>query len=73
MSDDVFGRFLREKLMTAGVDTRGLKLDKETQTSVSVVLLDKSGERSFIAWEQTRPCYLMILFFQSSKNAILSF
>ncbi len=48
VGDDLFGRFLREKLETSGVDTRGLKADPQHQTSASVVLSDPSGERSFL-------------------------
>ena len=45
---DMFGDFLRQRLNEAGVDTRGLRTDKNAQTSVSLVLLDDSGERSFL-------------------------
>ncbi len=45
---DMFGDFLRTRLDAAGVDTRALKSDENTQTSVSVVMLDKGGERSFL-------------------------
>lgn len=45
---DVFGDFLRDRLAKAGVDTRGLATDPTTQSSVSVVLLDAGGERSFL-------------------------
>lgn len=48
VGDDLFGRFLREKLDGSGVDTRGLKIDPQHQTSASVVLSDPSGERSFL-------------------------
>lgn len=45
---DLFGQFLEERLNAHGVDTRGLKKDENTNSSVSIVLLDKSGERSFL-------------------------
>ena len=48
VGDDLFGRFLREKLDASGVDTAGLKIDPRAQTSASVVLSDPSGERSFL-------------------------
>ncbi len=48
VGDDVYGAFLRDKLEKSGVNTSGLKTDKSAQTSVSVVLLDNSGERSFL-------------------------
>lgn len=44
---DVFGSFLRDKLTAAGVNTKGLKTDDSVQTSASVLMLDKTGERSF--------------------------
>ena len=47
VGDDLFGRFLREKLVASGVDDAGLKTDTSAQTSVSIVLLD-GGERSFL-------------------------
>ncbi len=45
---DYFGYYLGDCLKEAGVDTRGLKYSESAQTSVSVVLLDSSGERSFL-------------------------
>ena len=48
VGDDMFGEFLRSRLDKAGVDTRALKTDTETQSSVSIVLLDGTGERSFL-------------------------
>ena len=48
VGDDMFGVFLRDRLDKAGVDTRGLKADPTVQTSASIVMLDKTGERSFL-------------------------
>lgn len=48
VGDDMFGVFLRDRLEKAGVDTKGLKVDPDVQTSASVVLLDSTGERSFL-------------------------
>ncbi len=45
---DLFGSFLEERLNSHGVDTRGLAKDENSGSSVSIVLLDKSGERSFL-------------------------
>ncbi len=45
---DIFGVYLRDCLVKSGVDTRGLKDDESVQSSASVVLLDESGERSFL-------------------------
>ncbi len=47
VGDDMFGTFLKNKLQEAGADTSGLKVSSETQTSASVLMIDKSGERSF--------------------------
>ncbi len=44
---DLFGDFLRERLVANGVSADGVKVDTDTQTSVSVVLLE-GGERSFL-------------------------
>lgn len=45
---DLFGSYLEERLIAHGVDTRGLAKDDRCGSSVSIVLLDKSGERSFL-------------------------
>ncbi len=47
VGDDMFGTYLRSKLTELGADTRGLKTDRSTQTSASVLMIDESGERSF--------------------------
>lgn len=47
VGSDMFGDFLKKKLDESGVDTRGLKVSSEAQTSASVLMIDKSGERSF--------------------------
>lgn len=48
VGNDIFGDFLKKRLTEAGVDIAGLKTADEVQTSASVVLIDKSGERSFL-------------------------
>ena len=48
VGNDIFGVYLRDCLDKAGVDTRGLRSDENVQTSVSIVLLDATGERSFL-------------------------
>ena len=47
VGDDLFGKFLIERLVAGGVSAEGVKIDKEVQTSVSLVLLE-NGERSFL-------------------------
>ena len=48
VGEDMFGTFLEQKMQEQGVDTKGLKHDKYTQTSVSVVLSASDGERTFL-------------------------
>ncbi len=48
VGDDMFGRFLEERMADLGVNTKGLKKDCQTQTSVSVVLSASDGERTFL-------------------------
>ncbi len=45
---DALGTFLVESLVRAGVDTRGVVRDPDHATSATMVLVDQSGERSFI-------------------------
>lgn len=47
VGDDMFGQFLKSRLVTAGVDTCGLKVSDKVQTSASVLMIDNSGERTF--------------------------
>lgn len=47
VGNDMFGDFLKKRLDSANVDTRGLKVSDNTQTSASVLMIDKAGERSF--------------------------
>ena len=44
---DMFGDFLKGRLEEAGVDTKGLARSETAQTSASVLMIDKTGERSF--------------------------
>lgn len=48
VGNDMFGDYLKKCLDDAGVDIKGLKTSSDAQTSVSVVTLDNSGERSFL-------------------------
>lgn len=47
VGDDMFGEFLKGKLKDAGVDTSAVKVSDKVQTSASVLMIDKTGERSF--------------------------
>ena len=45
---DSFGSFVKETLTQNGVDTRGLVADDKVSTTVSIVCVYESGERSFL-------------------------
>ncbi len=47
VGDDAFGRMLRETLVKNGVDVSGLQVTKQTNTTLAIVTVDKTGERSF--------------------------
>lgn len=47
VGDDMFGEFLRGKLVGAGINVDGLKTSSDTQTSASVLMISPDGERSF--------------------------
>ena len=48
VGQDMFGDFLEKCMAEYGVNTKGLKRDKDVQTSVSVVLSATDGERTFL-------------------------
>lgn len=45
---DGFGAFVKETAASAGVDVRGVVEDAEASTTVSIVCVNTSGERSFL-------------------------
>lgn len=45
---DGFGRFLKGELEKYNINLEGMIFDESVDTSASIVLLDKSGERSFL-------------------------
>ena len=47
VGDDMFGEYLRKILLSHGVNVSGLKVSDKVQTSASVLMIDKEGERSF--------------------------
>ena len=47
VGNDVFGRYLIDRLDEQGVDTKGVSVKNDVQTSASVLMIDQSGERSF--------------------------
>ena len=46
--EDSFGDILTEKLKNEGVDVKGIRRTDRAPTTVSVVLISKGGERSFL-------------------------
>ena len=48
VGNDMFGTYLKGVLDNSGVDTRSLSVSQKVQTSASVVMLDETGERSFL-------------------------
>jgi sugar/nucleoside kinase (ribokinase family) len=48
VGDDLYGRFMLEKLAGWGVETSCVVRDRECATGVTLVAVDASGERSFI-------------------------
>ena len=57
VGDDMFGDFLRKRLIDSGVDTKGLKVSSDAQTSASVLMIDKNGERSFFHCKGTNAVF----------------
>ncbi|WP_081619863.1 carbohydrate kinase family protein [Rhizobium sp. 2MFCol3.1] len=49
IGQDSQGQFIRDRCVHYGVSTEGLHADPERSTTTSIVLLDKSGERSFLS------------------------
>jgi sugar/nucleoside kinase (ribokinase family) len=47
VGDDVFGRFMRDALASAGIDVRGIVVDPDRPTSLSVVL-SKGDDRAIL-------------------------
>ena len=47
VGDDMFGRLLVQTLRGAGIDTKGVLLDKDQFTTLAFVSLDASGNRDF--------------------------
>ena len=47
VGDDIFGRFLRQTMESAGIDCRGLVMSKTEPTTLAFVQLSPTGDRSF--------------------------
>ncbi len=48
IGDDRFGAYLRERVVTEGIDDSGLVTIPGAKTSVSIVLIESGGERRFL-------------------------
>ena len=47
VGDDAFGRMLTGTLQKAGIDTRGVKVSRDTFTTLAFVTFDETGNREF--------------------------
>lgn len=48
VGDDGFGSFVREAMAAEGVDTSGIAVSDEANTSATMIMIDSAGERTFI-------------------------
>jgi sugar/nucleoside kinase (ribokinase family) len=48
VGEDLYGRFLLERLAAGGVETAGVVRDREAATGMTIVAVDHTGERSFV-------------------------
>jgi len=53
VGDDSFGKYLRSQLSQHGINAKGVIVDREKQTSATIVCVDRTGERTFY---HTRGC-----------------
>lgn len=48
MGDDVFGHIVKDIVEESGVNTDHIKMDVDSRTSISAVLINRKGDRSFL-------------------------
>jgi len=53
VGNDAFGEYIGNRLRRCGIDTSGVTIDRREQTSSTMVLVDGTGERTFL---HTRGC-----------------
>lgn len=58
VGNDGFGRFIVDRLVEEGVDTRGVKFDSSRNTSATMVLVSPDGERAFIHYTGTNATFV---------------
>lgn len=54
---DMFGDYLKGKLIDSNVDISGLKINESVQTSVSVLMIDEDAERSYFHCKGTNAVF----------------
>ncbi|MBU3105460.1 carbohydrate kinase family protein [Clostridium gasigenes] len=47
VGDDIFGHLLKETIGELGIDSRGLKMSSEVNTTLAFVQIDETGDRNF--------------------------
>lgn len=47
VGDDIFGHLLKETIGKLGIDSRGLKMSSEVNTTLAFVQIDETGDRNF--------------------------
>ena len=47
VGDDLYGRLLRDTLIRYGVSVDGMQVTKRANTTLAIVMVDPTGERSF--------------------------
>lgn len=57
IGNDMFGDFLKNNLVSAGVDVGALKVSRSVQTSVSILMIDDEGERSYFHCKGTNAAF----------------
>lgn len=58
VGNDGFGRFIVDRLVEEGVDTRGVKFDISRNTSATMALVSPDGERAFIHYTGTNATFV---------------
>ena len=48
VGDDGFGEFVRDAMAAEGIDTSGIAVTDEANTSATMIMVDSAGERTFI-------------------------
>lgn len=57
IGDDIFGKFLLNKLVSEGVDTQWVLKDRDRYTFIVIVHIDGNGNKDFFLYPQTGSAY----------------